>query len=144
MAVANLLKLAVLLIGFFGYLTGSQQPSEDARSVVHNYRNKRSIYLNSKAPILIGNLSKKLKLKIWLFTCHLRFTAAFITIPISVALPGLRGRSARLQTDYNVTQVPYSYDDPKFASQLQKIDVYMDYLEVRSTFLFTPYRSKFF
>lgn len=59
MAVANLLKLAVLLIGFFGYLTGSQQPSEDARSVVHNYRNKRSIYLNSKAPILIGNLSKK-------------------------------------------------------------------------------------
>jgi hypothetical protein len=58
MAVANLLKLAVLLIGFFGYLTGSQQPSEDAPSVVHNYRNKRSIYLNSKAPILIGNLSK--------------------------------------------------------------------------------------
>lgn len=61
-----------------------------------------------------------------------------------MALPGLRGRSARLQTDYNVTHVPYSYDDPKFASQLQKIDVYMDYLEVRSTFLFTPYRSKFF
>jgi hypothetical protein len=60
-----------------------------------------------------------------------------------VALPGLRGRSARLQTNYNVTQVPYSYDDPKFESQLHKIDVYMDYLEVRSTFLFTRYRSKF-
>ncbi|XP_046647200.1 uncharacterized protein LOC124337161 isoform X2 [Daphnia pulicaria] len=109
MAVANLLKLAVLLIGFFGYLTGSQQPSEDAPSVPHNYRNKRSIYLNSKAPVLI---------------------AAYITIPMSVALPGLRGRSARLQSNYNVTQVPYSYDDPKFASQLQKIDVYMDYLEI--------------
>jgi len=65
MAVANLLKLAVLLIGFFGYLTGSQQPSEDASSVVQNYRNKRSIYLNSKAPILIGNLDKNLNSKLY-------------------------------------------------------------------------------
>lgn len=59
-----------------------------------------------------------------------KLTAAFITVPISVALPAMKGRGARSQTDYNVTKVPYSYDDPLFASQLQKIDMYMDYLEV--------------
>lgn len=47
-----------------------------------------------------------------------------------MALPALKGRSARSQTEYNMTKVPYSYDDPLFAVQLQKIDMYMDYLEV--------------
>ncbi|XP_032782451.2 uncharacterized protein LOC116920343 [Daphnia magna] len=107
---AHLFKLAILFLGFIGYLTGTKQSSRELRSIVHNHRDRRSIYLNSKAPILI---------------------AAFITIPISVALPALRGRSARSQTEYNATEVPYSYDDPLYAAQLQKIDIYMDYMEIR-------------
>ena len=58
MAVANLLKLVILFIGFIGYLTGTQQPAaevQSVRSLVQNHRDRRSIYLNSKAPILIGN-----------------------------------------------------------------------------------------
>ena len=51
--VANPIKLVLLLIGFIGYLTGSQEPSEEVRSLDH-HRDKRSIYLNSKSPILIG------------------------------------------------------------------------------------------
>lgn len=94
---ANLFKLAILFLGFIGYLTGTKQSSRELRSIAHNHRDRRSIYLNSKAPILI---------------------AAFITIPISVALPALRGRSARSQTEYNATEVPYSYDDPLYSAQL--------------------------
>ncbi|XP_057377799.1 uncharacterized protein LOC130699563 [Daphnia carinata] len=107
---AHLFKLAILFLGFIGYLTGTKQSSRDLQSITHNHRDKRSIYLNAKAPILI---------------------AAFITIPISVALPALRGRSARSQTEHNVTEVPYSYDDPLYVAQLQKIDMYMDYMEIR-------------
>lgn len=72
MAVANLLKLAVLFIGFIGYLTGSQQPEEDVRSIqsiVQNHRDRRSIYLNAKAPILIGNFCIKLKNLTLIFNC---------------------------------------------------------------------------
>ena len=57
MAAVNLFKLALLLVGFIGYLTGSQEMSEEIRSVDH-HRDKRNIYLNSKAPILIGTISK--------------------------------------------------------------------------------------
>lgn len=55
MTVVNLFKLGLFLIGFIGYLTGSQQTSDEVRSVT-NHRDKRSIYLNSKAPILIGTV----------------------------------------------------------------------------------------
>ncbi len=57
MAVVNLFKLALLLIGFIGYLTGSQETSEGTQSLAH-HRDKRNIYLNSKSPILIGTVEQ--------------------------------------------------------------------------------------
>ena len=77
MAVANLLKLAILFIGFIGYLTGSQQPEEEiqsVQSVIQNHRDRRSIYLNAKAPILIGNLYR-----IYKFFSNLRKTMFNLT-----------------------------------------------------------------
>lgn len=137
MAVVNLLKLALLLVGYIGYLTtGTQQASIGSDLTTVQHRDKRSIYLNAKAPILIGiKIYAKieafgLKCSVSLIDNKITFVAAYITIPISVALPAMKGRSARSQNQYNGTQVPYSYDDPLFAAQLQKIDLYMNYLEV--------------
>lgn len=57
MAVVNLFKLALLLIGFIGYLTGNQEISEGTQSLTR-HRDKRNIYLNSKSPILIGTVEQ--------------------------------------------------------------------------------------
>lgn len=55
MGVVNLFKFAILCFGLIGYLTGSPRTSRETQSEIYD-REKRSIYLNAKAPILIGRL----------------------------------------------------------------------------------------
>lgn len=141
MVIFNLIKLAFLLIAFVGYFTnaGRQTTSPQIQQVT-NHRDKRNIYLNAKAPILIGmylNQWSIQSLNTWLFVFVVgeKLAAAYITIPVSVAFPALKqSRSYRFDDDtgisYNGTEVPDSYDDPLYSTQLAKIDLYMDYIGV--------------
>jgi len=58
----SVLKLVMLFFGFMGYFIGAQQPSEGVHSIANNNPNwdKRSIiYLNGRAPIIVGIPFKK-------------------------------------------------------------------------------------
>ena len=59
-----------------------------------------------------------------------------MTIPISMAFPALKGRSARSGFDFNSSDVPYSYDDPLYRHQLNRMDLYFQYIGVSSSFIF--------
>lgn len=144
----NIIKFVLLVVGIIGYLTGNSQVTGRSTNVLaddetdeQHHRDKRNIYLNSKSPILIGCSSRLLfynqkeNCSSYMHSLSWRCgtAAAYITIPISVAFPALQGRSARSgSADYfNGSQaVPYSYDDPLYRLQLEKIDLYMDYIGV--------------
>ncbi len=55
--VVNIIKLGILFIGIIGYFTRSQElgSNKEIQQAEEHHREKRNIYLNSKAPILIGS-----------------------------------------------------------------------------------------